>query len=71
MKAKHKVPTGEEIRCEWLTVAETYAVAKTLRENAIEPMNRYAENETKALRESDFWLDLYIDLGHLAVKEEV
>lgn len=71
MRTGHKIPTPEEIRCEWLDVSEQYTVAKTLNENAVEPNKRYAEKQEKAYRDSDRLLDLYKDLGYLVTKEEI
>lgn len=65
---KHEIPTPEKIKQEWLEQSELYATAKTLRDNAVAPTHRYQDKLEQALRQSDFWLDLYIDLGYLSVK---
>lgn len=59
---RHKVPTKEELRCQWLEQSELYAVSKTLRENSIEPNARYKEKEEAAKKQADFLMDLFIDL---------
>lgn len=76
---RHKVPTKEELRCDWLEQSELYAISKTLRESAIEPNKRYKEKEEAAKKQAEFLMDLFIDLypeevrriGKLALSTEL